>query len=210
MDKKVNFTFTTSPFITTKKLKSKKTKTILTTMNYTFYRIKSKNPCITECYIGSTTNFIKRKACHKRRSSPTNNESTALIHQFIRSNGGWDAFDIEIIDTILFSQPDRLLHERRLIEFYGATLNTYTPFLTEEESHALDIARRRKYRETHKEDIKEYNSQYQSTHKEELKEKKRKYREAHKEEIKEKQRQYRETHKDEIKEYQRQRRLLKK
>ena len=41
----------------------------------------------------------------------------------------------------------------------------------------------KKYRETHKEEIKEYKKKYRETHKEEIKEYAKKYREKHKEEI---------------------------
>jgi hypothetical protein len=142
-------------------------------MEYTFYRIYSKNPAITECYIGSTEDFEVRKRIHKSSCNINSRDYNLKVYQYIRSNGGFEAFEFEIIDTIIFSETDRLFHERRLMDLYGSKLNTRIPIRTEEDKKEYH----KKYRETHKEEIKEY----YETHKEEIKEYQKEYRETHKE-----------------------------
>lgn len=99
-------------------------------MNYTFYRIKSKNPEIRECYIGSTKDIYMRKIKHKSRCN--NPDDNSQLYQFIRSNGGFDEFEFEIIDTITFSETDRFIHETKLMELYGSTLNFKRAIRTKE------------------------------------------------------------------------------
>jgi hypothetical protein len=149
-------------------------------MNYTFYRIKSKNPEIRECYIGSTKDINDRKTKHKYNCNNINDPHYNIqLYQFIRSNGGFDEFEFEIIDTITFSKTDRFLHERKLMELYGSTLNT-------------NIANRSKkqYYEEKKEEILEKIKRYQETHKEEIKERSKQYYEANKDEINRKKKEY--------------------
>jgi hypothetical protein len=154
-------------------------------MEYTFYRIYSKNPAITECYIGSTEDLYQRKSTHKANCNNINNPYYNIkIYQYIRSNGGFESFEFEVIDTITFSKTDRLFHERRLIKLYGATLNTVVrPIITEEDKNEY----KKEYYETHKEKIDEYQKEYQ-----------KEYRETHKEYYKEHSKEYYETHKEEL------------
>jgi Recombination endonuclease VII len=68
------------------------------------------------------------------------------------------------------------------------------------ESHKEEIRKRaRRYRESHKEEIRERARRYRESHKEEIKAVARRYHESHKEEIRKARRRYRETHKGEIK-----------
>jgi hypothetical protein len=152
-------------------------------MEYTFYRIYSKNPAITECYIGSTEDLHQRKIQHKSDCNNINYPGYNIkVYQYIRSNGGFDQFEFEIIDTIIFSETDRLLHENKLMDLYGSTLNTKRAIITKEK--------------------KEYDKEYYETHREERKKYKKEHYETHKEKINEYQKEYNETHKDKIKEYQ--------
>jgi len=178
-------------------------------MEYTFYRIKSKNPAITECYIGSTEDIDARISKHKTVCNNINHAGyNYKVYQYIRSNGGWDDFEFEIIDTIIFSETDRLYHERRLIELYGASLNVNRPIITEEERKEKKLEYQKEYQKTHKEKINEHQKKYRETHKEKIKEKDKQYYEANKEKlkekIKEKSRQYYEANKEKLKEKDRQ------
>ena len=66
-----------------------------------FYKIVSKDTTIKDCYIGHTTDFKTRKGCHKRVcNNPKSNRHNCKIYCFIRENGGWDNFDMVLIDTI--------------------------------------------------------------------------------------------------------------
>lgn len=59
-----------------------------------------KDRNIHERYIGSTTNFSRRRSQHKKN---TNNRRGKLyrtkLYRFIRQFGGWDCFDMEIIEV---------------------------------------------------------------------------------------------------------------
>ncbi len=54
------------------------------------YKIVCNDLTITNCYVGHTTEFTKRKYAHK--SHCTNNKDKAYnfnVYTFIRANGGW-------------------------------------------------------------------------------------------------------------------------
>ena len=62
------------------------------------YQIRCKDESIKEKYIGHTTNFIKRVQAHQSRYNIENNKGYYIkVYTFIRSNGGWDNWIIEII-----------------------------------------------------------------------------------------------------------------
>jgi hypothetical protein len=50
------------------------------------YKIVCNDLTISKLYIGSTTNFIKRKSAHKRLS----NDENRNLYAIIRENGLWD------------------------------------------------------------------------------------------------------------------------
>jgi predicted GIY-YIG superfamily endonuclease len=108
--------------------------------NYTFYKIYSKHQTNTELYIGSTKDFEVRKKKHiwdcNTVFSPNYNSK---LYTYIRSNGGITEFDFEIIDIIIFSgNSDRFLHEKKLIQLYGSTLNThYSLYIKEKNEKKL-------------------------------------------------------------------------
>ena len=64
-------------------------------VNYTnssIYKLCCKDPTITDIYIGSTTNFTRRKQDHKKN---TNGVSCNIyVYRFIRENNGWDNWDM--------------------------------------------------------------------------------------------------------------------
>ena len=94
-----------------------------------FYRIVCNDLNIKDCYIGQTTNFIKRKQQHKRYSNNENlTYSNLKVYQFIRENGGWDNWTMVMIEQIScenFNEACKL--ERKFLEEYNATLNNNIP-----------------------------------------------------------------------------------
>jgi hypothetical protein len=63
------------------------------------YVIKCKDDNITEEYIGSTTNFIERKSKHKYTCNHENQINyNVKLYQSIREHGGWDNFDMILIE----------------------------------------------------------------------------------------------------------------
>lgn len=70
--------------------------------NYTktqIYKIVSKDSNITNFYIGSTTNWTKRKQSHKYRCNVVNNKKyNYQIYQIMRDNGGFDNFNMILVE----------------------------------------------------------------------------------------------------------------
>lgn len=96
--------------------------------NFVIYKIYQ--PEIPEMiYIGSTINFSQRKSNHKKYCHcKTSKKYKYPLYQYIRACGGWEKFDMQIIEKYPYnSKGDRLLKEKQMIEFYEAKLNTIKP-----------------------------------------------------------------------------------
>jgi len=138
--------------------------------NSIIYKIVCKNPEITEIYVGSTTNFTKRKYNHKTLCNNINDKSYNLnVYKYIRENGGWDNFNMIMIER--YEAIDKLdLHkrERYFLEQLGATLNKVIPHRSIEEYYEYtkkyyenNKEHIKKYREDNKDKKKEYNKVYE-------------------------------------------------
>jgi len=63
------------------------------------YKIVSKDSSITNFYIGSTTNWTKRKQEHKCRCNTENNKKCNLkIYEIMRENGGFENFNMILVE----------------------------------------------------------------------------------------------------------------
>jgi hypothetical protein len=111
------------------------------------YKIRSLNPEITDKYIGSTTRWMNRKYCHTYAAIDPNNKAYNLpVYQYIRANGGWSNWTMEIIETAEFEDKTAMRNrERHFVEELGGELNAVAVILTPEERQAnqRDISRRR-------------------------------------------------------------------
>ena len=89
----------------------------------TFYRFVCENPNIINTYVGSTSNFEKRKQSHKvAYSSP--DKSSRLVYQTIKNNGGWDSWKMIEIDTkIVKNKREAERIEQEYIEKYNSDMN---------------------------------------------------------------------------------------
>ena len=99
--------------------------------NACIYELVCKDVSITEKYVGSTTNLVKRRYAHK---SHCNNEKSkqynTFVYQFIRANGSFDNWDVVLIDCkVIDCKDEEHLHkrERFYIESLKAELNKYIP-----------------------------------------------------------------------------------
>lgn len=128
-----------------------------------FYKIVCKDLSIEDCYVGSTTNFTKRKNSHKKTSRLKDGvKYNYKIYQFIRNNGTWDNFDMVLIETGTFENSLEVKkRERELIEELKATLNGNVP------SRSFDEYRKTHY-QNNKEKIKEYKQKYYIEHKDNI------------------------------------------
>lgn len=67
--------------------------------NFVVYKIYCLKDEIRDCYVGSTVNFSRRKSQHKKNTTNKTKKSYwRQLYRFIRDNGGWDHFKIEIIE----------------------------------------------------------------------------------------------------------------
>lgn len=120
------------------------------------YKLCCKDPSIPDEYIGSTTNKDRRKNSHKSICNNENNEKYNYpIYQFIRENGGFDNWEMIILEEYPCESKIQLCQrERYWIEERNPTLNIRKPTITFEE--------REKYYEEYrnKDETKEYQKEY--------------------------------------------------
>jgi len=160
-------------------------------------------------YVGSTTDFTRRKADHKRGCNNGNDKLYNMkIYKMIRDNGGWDAFNMTIIKEFpCQNKQEALAEEDRIIREMKSNMNKIRAYVTPE-----DVKEQKKqYYEQNKEQITERQKQYYEQNKEQKKqyyeqnkERFKQYKEQYREQNKEHYKQYRELHKEQIAEYQKQ------
>lgn len=152
------------------------------------YKIVCNDLSITELYVGSTTDFTRRKSEHKYACKTENSK----IYSTIRANGNWENWSmVEIEKFPCVDGNEARSRERHWMEELNAKLNMYRPIISADDR----IKYTKEYNDTHKEQIKERCAEYNETHKEQ----KADYYETHKELIKERQTAYIKTHKELIK-----------
>jgi vacuolar-type H+-ATPase subunit I/STV1 len=165
------------------------------------YVIKCKDDNITEEYVGSTTDFTKRKNTHKSDCNNVNDKDyNRKIYQFIRDNGSWGNWNmIQLEEFPCKNKREAEYREEQIRIERKAQLNMRRAFVSEEQKKEQIKEQKKKYREENKEEIKENSKKWYEEHKEQKKEQQQKYREENKEQIKEQQKKYREDNKEEIK-----------
>ena len=89
------------------------------------YKICSRDKTITDIYVGSTTDFSKRKSRHKTDCNKVNNKNYNLyVYGFIRENGGWVEWEmIQIEEYDCCSKRELEFKEEQLRSELKATLN---------------------------------------------------------------------------------------
>ena len=111
-----------------------------TNMNYSntiIYRLVCKDLNITDCYVGHTTRFRKRKNKHKYHIYDVENKygkHNFKVYQYIINNGGWENWlMIEVEKYPCDDGNEARARERYWYETLEATLNTDTPNQTTKE-----------------------------------------------------------------------------
>lgn len=140
------------------------------------YKIACKDLSVPDVYVGSTTNFIKRRYLHKFYSI---NDNTVcghyLVYDKIKQNGGWDNWDmIELCKANDCTTAEELhKKEREYMEQLGASLNVFIPGRTMEEYREKNKeklkAQYKEYYEENKERILQYHKEYYANNKEKKK-----------------------------------------
>jgi len=135
------------------------------------YKIIPIDPNLTSCYIGSTTNFTKRKNAHKTSCINENVKGYDYpLYKHIRENGNWDSFTmIEIEKYPCKDANESRARERYYVELLKANLNGVMPNRSKKESDKL-------YNQTHKDEIRAKHQIYNKEHQEHIKEYQKKYR----------------------------------
>jgi vacuolar-type H+-ATPase subunit I/STV1 len=142
-------------------------------------------------YVGSTTNFTKRKQNHKESCLNEKHKNHNLkVYTNIREYDGWENWSmIKICDYPCKNRREAELKEDEYMTELKASLNMIRASRTQKQ-----------YREDIKDKIKEYTKEYNDANKEKIQEKKKEYNETNKEKIQEYNKEYRDNNKEQIKE----------
>ena len=129
----------------------------------TIYKLCCKDPEITDIYVGSTTNFSRRKTDHKSNCYNENGRCHHLkVYKTIRDFGGWNNWDmVEIERYCATDKKDLHSRERFWLEELGATLNKVIPTRSDAEQKA-------EYRAKNKDKINEYYAKYYAKNKDKI------------------------------------------
>lgn len=140
-------------------------------------------------YIGHTTNMVKRRWEHNSGcNKPDNKRYNLKVYQFIRENGGWNNWQMILIEKYPCDDVDQArARERYWKRELNATLNTYEPGRTNKE-----------YSQDNKEKIKEYRKQWHQDNRDKMIQKMKQNYENKKEEINEKRKENYQNNRDEI------------
>ena len=171
----------------------------------TIYKICCNDPAVTDVYVGSTTSFSKRKYSHKYSCNTTSSKKhNFYVYQFIRANGGWDAWDMVQIEAYNATTKRELeARERHWLETLGATLNKCIPTRTQQEYRENNREKEKEYQKKYLEENKDYHKKYRENNKDKIKETSKKYREENQDKITEGMKKYYENNKEKRNQYQR-------
>ena len=105
-------------------------------------------------YIGSTTDFIRRKCEHKKRCKNEKDKNyNNKTYQFIRNNGGWECFNMIEVEKYPCNDGNEVRQREEYWRCYlNANLNMIKAFRTKEQ----EIEDKKYYRDNNKETRAEY------------------------------------------------------
>ena len=133
----------------------------MTKINYEntyIYKIVCKDLNINKSYCGSTSNFIKRKSHHKFVcNNETHKNYNLPLYVYINSNGGWDNFDMLLIEKNSFNNNlECRKREREYYELLNSQLNIRKPYLSDDEKELYYKEYTKNYNNENKDYFKEY------------------------------------------------------
>ena len=142
-------------------------------------------------YIGSTLDFNKRKSSHKHTcNNPELVSYNLKIYQHIRVNGGWDSWNMDIIE-----ECEDICREIELIKEMKPSLNTIY--------YDYDYKKwGKEYRKINADRINEYQKEYREENLDKTKEYKKEYYKKNADRLSERQKEYSKINADRIKENQ--------
>ena len=119
-------------------------------------------------------------------------------YRFIRSHGGWENWDHEVLESLDVESTEELrMREQNWIDqIPTATLNGAAAWRSEEERATKKIELKARWCEANKEKLREQASKYYEANREKKLEQHAKYREANREKIREQMAKYREANRE--------------
>ena len=147
-------------------------------------------------YVGSTTDFTRRKAEHKRKCNNANCKAyNYKVYKMIRDNGGWEVFNMIVIKEFpCQNKQEALTEEDKIMRQMKSNMNSVRAYMTPEDAKERD----KQYRLEHKEHISEQQKQWRLEHKEHVSERTKKYELKNKEQIAERKKKNYELNKEQI------------
>ena len=130
------------------------------------YKIVCNDLNIKDCYVGNTTDFIKRKNYHKNSClKEKDSHHNLYVYQIIRANGNWNNWSmIEIEKYPCKDSNEARAKERYWYEELKATLNMCNPLETKEEAVIRHQEHNKKWIEEHKEEYNIKHNEYLKTY----------------------------------------------
>jgi hypothetical protein len=124
-------------------------------------------------YIGSTTDFIRRKNNHKNNcNNEKKREHNDKKYQYIRDNGGWGEWNmIEVENHNCNDGNESRAREEYWWSHFNAQLNSIRAYITDIER----LEREKKYRGDNKDKISEQKKQYYDNNKKKILEQQKKH-----------------------------------
>jgi hypothetical protein len=145
-------------------------------------------------YVGSTTNFTKRKYQHKNTCNNINHKQYDFkLYQMIRSNGGFDLFKIMIIKELSCNtKTELLIEEEKYRKELQANLNSCRAYCDEKNAKL----RNKEYYQTNKIHYSIINNEYRKNNRELINNKSKERYQLNKDKIKDYHKEHYEINKD--------------
>ena len=161
------------------------------------YHFVCKDEMIKCSYVGSTTNFSKRKGQHKADCNiETASHHHLKVYQTIREHGGWNNWDMKPLEEFpCENKTQQVIREQYWIDRLKPGMNSKVAHRKGENEYE----KKKAYREANAEVIKEKKSAFYQVNKETISEKQKAYYEANIEVISEKQKVWRKANTDMLK-----------
>ena len=147
------------------------------------YHFVCKDTNVKSEYVGSTTNFNKRKNHHKNDCCYETSNHHLKIYQTIRENGGWDNWDMVPLEEFSCeNKTQQVIREQYWFDRLKPDMNSYVAY---REGTTIKEKRKAYYEEKYKA-YREANADKLKENAEVISEKRKAYREANAEILKEK------------------------
>ena len=117
--------------------------------NGVIYKIVCNDVNVKDVYVGSTTDFRRRKTAHKKSCCDINDKHHHLkVYKMINDNNGWDAWQMLEVEKFACNDGNELrARERFHYEQLNANMNSMRPFITNDERNQDAAAQKKRSRD---------------------------------------------------------------